>query len=610
MGAPIGAMSSPSAQASPASPRAATVRHLGPYRLVRLLGKGERTMAWQVVDTRDDADVVLLLPRLQPTDAAAFERWHQRVRKASKLDHPQLADVLDAGQHDGWPFVSYELRDDATLTDRLGRQGLPAVEAVGVVCQLLQGLAFLHDAGVVHRDVQPFSVLVGDKGAVRLLGAEVAWEHDPDNGFAVTTSGVDTPALQARRDAAQADVLQAGLILHHALAGSPALDEADTARVAARLPPVGRDIVRLPWSTPRPVPEPLRAIVNRASDRQERQRYRSARTLVHALEGWLQVETAHQGGPLVLLGDRIRIAGLLPASPGGAERAARLALLESQRTSQLAEVAIEDVGLSFELLRVVNLAQQRAGPLAGSGAVLTVRRAIAMLGLDGVRRAALSLRPWPGPLQDAHAQELSRLLERVRRAARVAVRLRPAGYDAEVVYMLAMLQSLGRLVVQYHFADDAQQIRRLMQPAAAQPGAPEEPGMSEQAAAFAVLGVDIESIGVAVLRLWGLDDGVVQMARRLGPTASPRVGDSDIESLRATASCANDAVDSLSGSPGRTLHALQQIVQRYARALGIGLRDLQDALQVSTSTGSLSRLLEESRPSRPTETPADPRVTS
>jgi hypothetical protein len=125
-----------------------------------------------------------------------------------------------------------------------------------------------------------------------------------------------------------------------------------------------------------------------------------------------------------------------------------------------------------------------------------------------------------------------------------------------------------------------------------------------------VLGVDIESIGVAVLRLWGLDDGVVQMARRLGPTASPRVGDSDIESLRATASCANDAVDSLSGSPGRTLHALQQIVQRYARALGIGLRDLQDALQVSTSTGSLSRLLEESRPSRPTETPADPRVTS
>ena len=66
-----------------------------------------------------------------------------------------------------------------------------------------------------------------------------------------------------------------------------------------------------------------------------------------------------------------------------------------------------------------------------------------------------------------------------------------------MVYLVTLLQNLGRLVVQYHFADEAQQIRRLMQPAAggARRASPRSPGMTEEAASFAVLGVDIEAIG-------------------------------------------------------------------------------------------------------------------
>ena len=123
------------------------------------------------------------------------------------------------------------------------------------------------------------------------------------------------------------------------------------------------------------------------------------------------------------------------------------------------------------------------------------------LGLDGVRRAALSLRPWPGALDEIGARELERLLTRVKRAGRLALVLRPPGYDAEVVYLVTLLQNLGRLVVQYHFADEAVQIRRLMQAAPAhQPGEPDEPGMSESAASFAVIGADTEALGAAVAR--------------------------------------------------------------------------------------------------------------
>ena len=357
------------------------------------------------------------------------------------------------------------------------------------------------------------------------------------------------------------------------------LDQPHPAKAPQRLPPLRREILRLPFNTPRPVPEALRVIINRATDRQERQRYRNARTLGRALEGWLQVDSGNQGGPLALLLDRMRIVGVLPASPGAAERAARLAMMDKNRTDELAAVLLDDIALAFELLRAVNTAQLRGGQVSGNGPVLTVRRAIAMLGLDGVRRVALALREWPGPLADGAAAELQRAMGRARRAGRAAVALRPPGYDGEVVYLVALLQNLGRLVVQYHLPDEALQIGRLMQSASNEQGQGEEPGMSEEAAAMAVLGVDLEAIASAVARWWGFDDSVLHMMRRHSTAAGVRLPESDHESLRISASCANEAIDALALPAARVAHALQSVAQRYARVLNLSLRDLQAALQ-------------------------------
>ena len=203
-----------------------------------------------------------------------------------------------------------------------------------------------------------------------------------------------------------------------------------------------------------------------------------------------------------------------------------------------------------------------------------------MVGVEGVRRAALALRPWPGPLAEPAAQELQRQIGRTRRAAALAVALRPAAYDPEVVLLVALLQDLGRLVVQYHFPDDAIQIRRLMQPAAAQrEGDAEEPGMSEEAAAFAVIGVEIDAIGLAVARHWGLDESVLLLGRRL-PLATPvRIPEDDEATLRTVASCAHEVVDALALPATKVLAGLQRVVQRYGRALGFDLRGLQSALE-------------------------------
>jgi non-specific serine/threonine protein kinase len=550
----------------------------GRLQLLRLLGRSERTMAWRVLDARNGQELMLVLPRTQPADAPALQRWQEQMRRAARLSHPELAPVVETGVQDGWPYAAYELRDMATLAERLTPKGLPGADAAKLLAHTLRGLAYAHEAGIAHHDLQAFLVLVSDHGALRLAGLGVACEMAALAAVAAPEAEAGG-SVQQQRGAAERDVLCAGLLLHGLLAGQAPLEEPDLGRVVLRLPPLGREFVRLPWTLAQPVAEPLRAIVNRATDRQERQRYRNARTLLRALEGWLQTSDGSEAGPLALLADKLRTAGVLPASPGAADRAARLALMEGQRTNELAEVVLQDLALSFELLRLVNAAQVRGMQVSGAGPVLTVRRAIAMLGLDGVRRAALALRPWPGPLGDEGAAALEALVQRCKRAGRLALALRPAGYDGEVVYLITLLQNLGRLVVQYHFPEETAQIRRLMQPGPPpREGEPEEPGMSEEAAAFAVLGADIEAIGAAVTRLWGLGDSVQTMVRRHPTATAVHTPESDDDYLRVTASCANEALDALALPPQRVAQGLQRVVQRYGRALGIGLRELQEAL--------------------------------
>ena len=468
------------------------------------------------------------------------------------------------------------------MSEPVRRQVRGTQEAATLVSQALHGLAYAHDAGIAHRDLQSCMVLVDEQDSVRLMGFEVALPAQPEADRPAPRTSIDALELRSQRAAAVDDVLCMGLLLHQLLCGQFALGEADLVEAAARLPPGGRDLVRLPWSTPLPVPEALRAIANRATDRQARQRYRSARGLARALEGWLQAEGRAGGGPLALLSDRLHSLGTLPASPGSAAREARLASMDRERTNELAQVVLQDLGLAFELLRAVNSSQVRGAQASGSGPVLTVRRAIAMLGLDGVRRAGLGLRPWPGPLSDEAAQALQEQIVAAKRAGRVAQALRPAGYDAEVVYLVTLLQNLGRMTTGYHFPDELQQIRRLMRAAPPDPSADTaEAGMSEQAASYAVLGVDIEAVGVAVARHWGLDEVVLHMIRRLPLATTPRAADNDDDLLRAVASCANEAVDALALPAAQRATELRRVAQRYVRTLRISLRDLQDALNAA-----------------------------
>lgn len=584
------------------------MRAFGRYTLQRLLGKSAATMTWLATDNASGVEAMLTMPRVPPTGQGGLGEWLFAARRAARLDHPNIAPVVEYGVHEHWPFVAVHRGSGATLGEFLGQHASPAVgDAAAWIAGVLRGLAYAHDAGISHLDLQLHSILVDERGQALVMGLGAA---PPAGEGAAETARADSrslplepTALREQRLSAERDVLACGILLHRVLAGVPALGSEDVSQVIEAMAPIGREFVRLPWTTPHPVPEPLRAIANRSTAGQARLRYRGARTFLGALDGWRQ-SAQDSGGPVALLLDRLRTVGHLPALPGLAARVQRVTTRESRRTDEIARYLLPDLALSFELLKTLNSAQVQGTQIAGNGPVLTLRRVVALIGVNGVRAAANSLRTWPGPLDPQGAAALRSTIDRVRLAGHVAQALRPAGYDAEVVYLIAVLQNLGRLLLAYHFVDEAEQIRQLMEPATARRSVGEstpveEPGLSAELAAFAVLGVDVEALGHAAARQWGLGDDILHMARRLPTEAPVRKPDGDGDLLRLLGSAANETVEALALPPAKIAIALGRVVTRYAKPLRINTRVLSEAVQEArVALKDVARV-----PSRSSDTP-------
>jgi non-specific serine/threonine protein kinase len=250
--------------------------------------------------------------------------------------------------------------------------------------------------------------------------------------------------------------------------------------------------------------------------------------------------------------------------------------MDTQRIDDLTDVILEDPALSFEMLRAVNTAE-----LSGHAGqvVTTVRRAVELLGTSGVRRAASSLRAWPGPLDAAAANALERGMRQAFVAGHLAQLLAPAGLDGEAALLVAQLQHLGRLLLLYHFADEASQIDLLMTPT---PDPDDErrlvPGLTETAAAMAVIGVSLDALAHAVAHHWGLDDRIREMMQPLSCNTAVHTPENIGGWLRLVASCAHECVGASSLPAASQGRALALVAGRYNRALGTTLESLREVI--------------------------------
>ncbi|EHR68968.1 serine/threonine protein kinase [Burkholderiales bacterium JOSHI_001] len=241
-----GFLSTP-AMAHDASPHASrTGQRLGAWRISAPLGTGGMSEVWQAerADGAFDAPAALKLLKPGMDSSAVLERFALEQRTLARLQHPNIAHLLDAGRSaDGLPFFVMELVRGQAI-DR-ACEGRPLAERLKLFLQLTDAVAHAHRHLLVHRDLKPSNVLVTDDGQVKLLDFGIAKAIDPlEAGDASLTAAGQRPYTphyaspeQVRGEpiSTATDVYSLGVLLYVMLTGQrPYGRTATTPREAVR----------------------------------------------------------------------------------------------------------------------------------------------------------------------------------------------------------------------------------------------------------------------------------------------------------------------------------------------------------------------------------------
>lgn len=564
-------------------------RRLGRYTLVAPLGRGAQATVWRAHDERLQREVALKLFDAGPGGPDGSQpvgQWLQEARATSRLAHPHIVPVFDAEQLEGHASLVFELVPGGTLAELLKRRTrLPAREAVELMLGVIDGLRAAHALGIVHRDLKPSNILVDADGRARVMDFGIAARLDDapaDDALAgciVGTPGYLSPeAAAAAAPTAQMDVFAAGLVLGELLCGQRLQPE--RAPRAALRKVIDEDLL-LPDDAD--ADDRLRGIVQRAIARNPAERYDSAASLRDALMQWLappeEVGGATGHGTLDFLLRRMRHKSDFPALSGHVVRIQRLASSDSDSLHTLADEILKDVALTQRLLRMVNSVHYRRN---GHG-VATVSRAVALVGLAGIRNMALSLVMVEHMKDKAHAQRLKEEFLRSMLAAQVAHALSGGARDAEEAFLGAMFYNLGKLLTEYYFPDEADAIRaqlRLTPPAA---DARTHADVQTDKAAQVVLGLGFEGLGMGVARHWCLPDSLQRCMRRPdgAPPGQPQTGP---ERLRWMSIAANEVSEAIwQADDAQLAQRLTHVAHQHGRSLGLTMPDLRRAVDAARS---------------------------
>ncbi|WP_409470171.1 serine/threonine-protein kinase [Streptomyces sp. HC307] len=249
----------------------------GRYRLIERVGSGGMGTVWRAYDELVEREVAVKQPRL-PGDPEgeghrrAAHRLHREARAAARVDHPSAVSIHDVVEEDGIPWIVMELIRGESLHEVLGRGPLPPAESARIGLAVLGALRAAHAVGIVHRDVKPANVLLGQHGRVVLTDFGIAHVQGEESltmsGEFVGSLEFIAPERMSGRGAGPAsDLWSLGVLLYAAVEGwSPfrrtTLESTLAAILAADPPepqhagPLGPLIVRLLAKDPERRPEP------------------------------------------------------------------------------------------------------------------------------------------------------------------------------------------------------------------------------------------------------------------------------------------------------------------------------------------------------------------
>ncbi len=283
------------------------------YRILEKLGAGGQGEVYKGVDSRLGRTVVIkVLPPDLTVKEANLKRFEREARLASSLDHPNICTIFDLGESGGVHYISMQYVAGRNVRQLVNGRPLELKSALSIAVQVADALAAAHARGVIHRDIKAGNVMVTDAGQVKVLDFGLAKLLDEDAAHAegihhteLTEIGVPYGTAtyaapeQARGDRVdkRADIFSTGVLLYEMLTGIwpfQGRTSVDVRHAVLHAQPVPVAEMRNDAVPPR-----LQQILDRALQKEPRDRYQKMEELRDELKTVLREVVARGGGQYV-----------------------------------------------------------------------------------------------------------------------------------------------------------------------------------------------------------------------------------------------------------------------------------------------------------------------
>lgn len=267
------------------------------YELGHQLGSGGMATVYLAYDTVLDREVaVKVLSDRFAKDPAFVERFRREASAAAGLNHPNIVAVYDRGEAEDTYYIVMEYLSGPDLKKVIRDQGAldPAV-AVDNALQILSALSAAHAAGIVHRDIKPQNVMVGEDGRLRVADFGIARanadQQMTEAGSVIGTAQYLSPEqAQGEDTTAASDTYAVGIVLYEMLTGRVPFDGDRPVTVAMKQinePPIPPRVFESN------IPQDLDAVVMKALSKRPEDRFETAEDFTTAL---LDVRAGMSGG--------------------------------------------------------------------------------------------------------------------------------------------------------------------------------------------------------------------------------------------------------------------------------------------------------------------------